>query len=83
MVEQILERKDVPDKNTAFMIFKSEHPSVKDFEVNISATHEKLKKNKDDAKEYLDKCNEFKARIEEIKNNLNHKKMSKFNEGVI
>jgi hypothetical protein len=73
---------DIPDKNTAFQIFKQEYPPVKDFELEIVQTSDKLKKYKEEAKEYLDLTENYKAKIEQLKNFLNDKKITKYNEAV-
>jgi hypothetical protein len=77
-----IDSSDIPDKNTAFQIFKSEYTPVKDFEQDMLSTSENLKKCKEDAKEYLNSCNIVKEKIEALKNFLNDKKVAKYNEGV-
>lgn len=80
-IEEQLENEPIPDKNTAFQIFKSESATGKEIENGILETNEELKKNRAEAKEYLDQCSKFKSRMEELKSALNEKKMNKLNLG--
>jgi hypothetical protein len=81
--EHKIDTKDIPDKNTAFNIFKQEYMPVKEFEANIAEASNGLKKNKEEAKQLLETCNEIKKRIEDIRKRLEDKKLAKINEGVI
>eukprot|EP00340_Litonotus_pictus_P000680 CAMPEP_0170523966 /NCGR_PEP_ID=MMETSP0209-20121228/9427_1 /TAXON_ID=665100 ORGANISM="Litonotus pictus, Strain P1" /NCGR_SAMPLE_ID=MMETSP0209 /ASSEMBLY_ACC=CAM_ASM_000301 /LENGTH=714 /DNA_ID=CAMNT_0010812411 /DNA_START=79 /DNA_END=2223 /DNA_ORIENTATION=- len=72
---------NIPDKNTAFNIFKAESKIAKDIEMSISNSSGDLAKRKEQAKEYMDICNTLKAKIEDIKIKLNEKKLNKFNLG--
>lgn len=72
----------IPDKNTAFSIFKQESPVAKEIESNILQNSEELKKRKAEARDLLDNCNVYKNKIESIKIGLNEKKLNKLNLGV-
>jgi hypothetical protein len=73
---------DIPDKNTAFSIFKNESNIAQDIEFNIIQNSDDLKKRKHEARELLENCNTYKNQIENIKNSLNDKKINKLNLGV-
>jgi len=72
----------IPDKNTAFSIFKNESQIAREIESGILQNSEDLKKRKNDARELLESCNNYKNKIEIIKNGLNQKKLNKLNLGV-
>ena len=72
----------IPDKNTAFSIYKIESGSAQEIESNIVQNSEDLKKRKHEARELLENCNTYKSQIENIKISLNDKKLNKLNLGV-
>jgi len=72
----------IPDKNTAFAIFKNESAIAKDIESGILQNSEDLKRRKVEARELLENCNNYKNKIEAIKISLNEKKLNKLNLGV-
>lgn len=72
----------IPDKNTAFAIFKSESGVAREIESGILQNSEDLKRRKLDARELLESCNNYKNKIETIKISLNEKKLNKLNLGV-
>ena len=69
----------IPDKNTAFKLYKYESQYSKDAEKKMKEDIEKLKEQKNAARELLDKSKELKAKTEEIKLKLNDKKQNKLN----
>ena len=69
----------IPDKNTAFKLFKYESQFSKDTEKKMKADIEKLKDCKSKARVLLNKSNELKAKTQEIKDKLNDKKQNKLN----
>ena len=82
--EEIIEEKPpeimegvIPDKNTAFKLYKYESQYSKDAEKKMKEDIEKLKEQKNAARELLDKSKELKAKTEEIKLKLNEKKQNK------
>lgn len=72
----------IPDKNTAFAIFKKESGIAREIEFGILQNSEDLKKRKAEARELLESCNNYKNKIETIKISLNEKKLNKLNLGV-
>jgi hypothetical protein len=79
--EEKADSEEIPDKNTAFLIYKSQSSQGREIEISIFQCSEELKKRKSDAKEYLDQCNKFKIQTDYLKNKLNEKKMNKLNLG--
>jgi hypothetical protein len=79
--EEKVEQDIIPDKNSAFQIYKSESSQAKEIESGILQCSEELKKRKLEAKEYLNQCNSFKLQMENLKNKLNEKKLNKLNLG--
>ena len=84
--EEIVEEKPpeimegvIPDKNTAFKLYKYESQYSKEAEKKMKEDIEKLKEEKNAARELLDKSKELKAKTEEIKLKLNDKKQNKLN----
>ena len=69
----------IPDKNTAFKLYKYESQYSKDTEKKMKEDIEKLKQEKNTARELLDKSKELKSKIDEIKSKLNEKKQNKLN----
>ena len=69
----------IPDKNTAFKLYKYESQYSKDTEKKMKEDIEKLKEQKNAARELLEKSKELKNKIEEIKVKLNDKKQNKLN----
>ena len=69
----------IPDKNTAFKLFKYESQFSKDTEKKMKEDIEKLKEKKNAARELLNKSKELKTKTEEIKEKLNDKKQNKLN----
>ena len=69
----------IPDKNTAFKLYKYESQYSKDTEKKMKEDIEKLKQEKNTARELLDKSKELKSKIDEIKLKLNEKKQNKLN----
>ena len=69
----------IPDKNTAFKLYKYESQYSKDTEKQMKEDIEKLKEQKNTARELLEKSKELKNKIEEIKTKLNDKKQNKLN----
>ena len=69
----------IPDKNTAFKLYKYESQYSKDTEKKMKEDIDKLKEQKNTARELLEKSKELKAKIDEIKLKLNEKKQNKLN----
>ena len=69
----------IPDKNTAFKLYKYESQYSKDTEKKMKEDINKLKEQKNTARELLEKSKELKAKIDEIKLKLNEKKQNKLN----
>ncbi len=69
----------IPDKNTAFKLYKFESQYSKDTEKKMKEDIDKLKEQKKTARELLEKSKELKAKIDEIKLKLNEKKQNKLN----
>ena len=69
----------IPDKNTAFKLYKYESQYSKDTEKKMKADIEKLKEQKNSARELLNKSKDLKTKTEEIKSKLNDKKQNKLN----
>ena len=69
----------IPDKNTAFKLYKYESDFSKETETNIKTNIENLKNKKNEARELLKKSQDLKSQIDEIKVKLNEKKQNKLN----
>ena len=69
----------IPDKNTAFKLFKYESQFSKETEKKMKDDIEKLKEQKNAARDLLSKSKELKSKTEEIKSKLNDKKQNKLN----
>jgi len=69
----------IPDKNTAFKLYKYESQFSKDTEKKMKDDIDKLKEQKNTARELLEKSKELKSKIDEIKLKLNEKKQNKLN----
>ena len=69
----------IPDKNTAFKLYKYESQFSKETEKKMKEDIEKLKEEKNTARELLEKSKELKAKIDEIKIKLSEKKQNKLN----
>ena len=69
----------IPDKNTAFKLYKYESQFSKDTEKKMKDDIDKLKEQKNSARELLEKSKELKSKIDEIKLKLNEKKQNKLN----
>lgn len=80
-VEEKIDRESIPDKNTAFFLFKSESSSGSEIEGGIKQNSNDLKIKKEEAKEFLEMCNNHKTKIEELRVLLNEKKLNKLNLG--
>ena len=69
----------IPDKNTAFKLYKYESQYSKETEKKMKDDIENLKEQKNKARELLEKSKELKAKIDEIKSKLEEKKQNKLN----
>ena len=69
----------IPDKNTAFKLYKYESQYSKDTEKKMKQDIEKLNEQKKTARELLEKSKELKNKIDEIKAKLSEKKQNKLN----
>ena len=69
----------IPDKNTAFKLYKYESDYSKEAEKKMKEDIDKLKEMKNIARELLEKSKELKNKIDEIKSKLNEKKQNKLN----
>ena len=69
----------IPDKNTAFKLYKYESDYSKEAEKKMKEDIDKLKEMKNIARELLEKSKELKNKIDEIKSKLNKKKQNKLN----
>lgn len=79
--EEKADSEQIPDKNTAFLIFKTESSLAKETESGILQCSDDLKKRKSEAKEYLEQCNLYKSKLDDLKVKLNEKKLNKLNLG--
>jgi len=80
-ISQEQELNEIPDKNTAFQIYKVDSQQAREIQMGILRNTEDLKFKKTEAKEFLEKCNSLKAKIEEYKIILNEKKLNKLSLG--
>ena len=69
----------IPDKNTAFKLYKYESQYSKETEKKMKDDIENLKEQKNKARELLEKSKELKSKIDEIKSKLEEKKQNKLN----
>ncbi len=69
----------IPDKNTAFKLYKYESDYSKEAEKKMKEDIDKLKEMKNIARELLEKSKELKNKIDEIKSKINEKKQNKLN----
>ena len=69
----------IPDKNTAFKLYKYESQYSKETEKKMKDDIENLKEQKNKARELLEKSKELKTKIDEIKSKLEEKKQNKLN----
>ena len=69
----------IPDKNTAFQIYKSENENAKQIEESIINTTTDLKKLKDEARVLGEEGNKFKEQIDNIQAALKSKQQNKLN----
>ncbi len=79
--EEKIESDIIPDKNTAFQNYKLDSQQAKEIEQGIYQNSEDLKKRKNEAKFFLEQCNVFKSKIENLKVTLNDKKFNKLSLG--
>jgi hypothetical protein len=79
--EEKIESENAPDKNTAFAMYKNESNQAKEIEQTIFQNSEDLKKRKFEAKHYLEQCNVYKTKIDNLKVTLNEKKLNKLSLG--
>ena len=69
----------IPDKNTAFKLYKYESQYSKETEKKMKDDIENLKEQKNKARELLEKSKELKVKIDKIKSKLEEKKQNKLN----
>ena len=79
--EEKINIENIPDKNTAFQIYKTECLEAKEIENGILHTSEDLTRRKNEAKIYMENCNNYKKQLDETKIKLNEKKINKLNLG--
>ena len=72
---------NIPDKNTAFQLYKTESSDARETENTMSQNSEELIKRKNEAKIFMENCNSYKKSLEETKIKLNEKKLNKLNVG--
>ena len=77
--EEEVSPENIPDKNTAFQIYKNETSTAKEIEEAITQTSAELKKKKETARELIDEGSKLKVKIDELKEKLNEKKQNKMN----
>ena len=70
-ISQEQELNEIPEKNTAFQIYKVDSQQAREIQMGILRNTDDLKIKKTEAKEFLEKCNSLKAKIEEYKIILN------------
>lgn len=80
-ISQEQELNEIPDKNSAFQIYKMESQQAREIQSGILQNQDDLRIKKTEAKEFLERCNAFKAKIEEYKIILNEKKLNKLSLG--
>lgn len=69
----------IPDKNSAFQIYKNENAQAKSIEESINSASNEIKEQKDKAKELSEEGNKLKNQMDELKAKLNEKKKNKQN----
>jgi hypothetical protein len=81
IAEERIDNEPIPDKNTAFLIYKNETVQAKEIESLVHTSSEDLKKRKFEAKNYLEQCNSLKSKIDLLKQTLADKKKNKLSIG--
>lgn len=69
----------IPDKNIAFVIFKSESSYSQETELAMKTSSEELTKQKTEARKLLERSTTLKAQLDQLKSALNDKKQNKLN----
>lgn len=69
----------IPDKNSAFQLYKEEGTQAKEIEDCIIQLNTDLKGRKEEARSLSEEGNKFKAEIEDLRVKLNEKKQNKLN----
>ena len=77
--EEEISEENIPDKNSAFALYKNENETAKNIEEQIIQTNTDLKAKKDEAKKLGEEGNKLKEQIDKIKNALNEKQQNKLN----
>ena len=77
--EEEVSPENIPDKNTAFQIYKNETTTAKEIEDTITQTSAELKRKKETARELIEEGGKLKVKIDELKEKLNEKKQNKLN----
>ncbi len=77
--EEEIPEENIPDKNSAFALYKNENETAKNIEEQIIQTNTDLKVKKDEAKKLGEEGNKLKEEIDKIKNALNEKQQNKLN----
>ena len=77
--EEEIPPEKIPDKNSAFQIYKSENAQAKEIEDGITQTTTDLKKRKEEARGFSEEGSKLKEQIEALRGRLNEKKQNKLN----
>ncbi len=77
--EEEISEENIPDKNSAFALYKNENETAKNIEEQIIQTNTDLKAKKDEAKKLGEEGNKLKEQIDKIKTALNEKQQNKLN----
>lgn len=77
----IINDDEIPDKKTAFNIYKLESKMANDIRLQINTCTNNLKTKKEEAKNYFNICNDLKNSINITKKSIEDKKACKFNLG--
>ena len=77
--EEEIPPEKIPDKNSAFQIYKSENAQAKEIEDGITQTTTDLKKRKEEARGFSEEGSKLKQQIEALRSKLNEKKQNKLN----
>ena len=77
--EEEIPPEKIPDKNSAFQIYKSENAQAKEIEDGITQTTTDLKKRKEEARGFSEEGSKLKEQIEALRSKLNEKKQNKLN----
>lgn len=77
--EEEISPEKIPDKNSAFQIYKSENVQAKEIEDGITQTTTDLKKRKEEARGFSEEGSKLKEQIEALRSKLNEKKQNKLN----